>query len=83
MPINSGVVAVALVNVLTCLRDSIRRKTDHPYIPLITPDERADGRSTQVMCRLASSTDALKDRVNNALWRDCRVPAKAHFPDWL
>ncbi|HCL8803976.1 TPA: phage terminase large subunit family protein, partial [Escherichia coli] len=28
-------------------------------------------------------TDALKDRVNNALWRDSPGPGYVHFPDWL
>ncbi|EEV7685019.1 phage terminase large subunit family protein [Escherichia coli] len=28
-------------------------------------------------------TDALKDRVNNALWRDSPSPGYVHFPDWL
>ncbi|EKB4977006.1 TPA: phage terminase large subunit family protein [Escherichia coli] len=28
-------------------------------------------------------TDALKDRVNNALWRDSLGPGYMHFPDWL
>ncbi|HAJ1753269.1 TPA: phage terminase large subunit family protein [Escherichia coli] len=28
-------------------------------------------------------TDALKDRVNNALWRDSSGPGYVHFPDWL
>lgn len=28
-------------------------------------------------------TDALKDRVNNALWRDSPCPGYVHFPDWL
>lgn len=28
-------------------------------------------------------TDALKDRVNNALWRDTPGPGYVHFPDWL
>ncbi|EIE3542227.1 phage terminase large subunit family protein [Escherichia coli] len=28
-------------------------------------------------------TDALKDRVNNALWRDSLGPGYVHFPDWL
>ncbi|MDA6449327.1 phage terminase large subunit family protein [Escherichia coli] len=28
-------------------------------------------------------TDALKDRVNNALWRDSPDPGYVHFPDWL
>lgn len=27
-------------------------------------------------------TDALKDRVNNALWRDSPGPGYVHFPDW-
>ena len=28
-------------------------------------------------------TDALKDRVNNALWRNSPGPGYVHFPDWL
>lgn len=28
-------------------------------------------------------TDALKDQVNNALWRDSPGPNYVHFPDWL
>ena len=28
-------------------------------------------------------SDALKDRVNNALWRDSLGPGYVHFPDWL
>lgn len=28
-------------------------------------------------------TDALKDRVNNALWRDSPGPGYVQFPDWL
>ncbi|EKL1736371.1 phage terminase large subunit family protein [Salmonella enterica] len=28
-------------------------------------------------------TDALKDRVNNALWRDSPGPGYMHFPDWM
>ena len=28
-------------------------------------------------------TDALKDRVNNTLWRDSPGPGYVHFPDWL
>ncbi|EKF3889020.1 phage terminase large subunit family protein [Escherichia coli] len=28
-------------------------------------------------------TDALKDWVNNALWRDSPGPGYVHFPDWL
>ncbi|EEC8057450.1 phage terminase large subunit family protein [Escherichia coli] len=28
-------------------------------------------------------TDALKDRVNNALWRDSPGSGYVHFPDWL
>ncbi|EFG9813999.1 phage terminase large subunit family protein, partial [Escherichia coli] len=28
-------------------------------------------------------TDAFKDRVNNALWRDTPGPNYIHFPDWL
>ncbi|WHP32829.1 phage terminase large subunit family protein [Trabulsiella odontotermitis] len=28
-------------------------------------------------------TDALKDRVNNALWRDSPGPGYVHFPKWL
>ncbi|MCE1412458.1 phage terminase large subunit family protein [Enterobacter hormaechei] len=28
-------------------------------------------------------TDALKDRVNNALWRDSPGPGYVHFPSWL
>ncbi|EHC8779377.1 phage terminase large subunit family protein [Escherichia coli] len=28
-------------------------------------------------------TDALKERVNNALWRDSPGPGYVHFPDWL
>ncbi|HAY0298131.1 TPA: phage terminase large subunit family protein [Escherichia coli] len=28
-------------------------------------------------------TDDLKDRVNNALWRDSPGPGYVHFPDWL
>ncbi len=28
-------------------------------------------------------TDALKDRVNNALWRDSPGPGYVHLPDWL
>ena len=28
-------------------------------------------------------TDALKDRVNNALWLDSPGPGYVHFPDWL
>ena len=28
-------------------------------------------------------TDAPKDRVNNALWRDSPGPGYVHFPDWL
>ncbi|EKY5147458.1 phage terminase large subunit family protein [Escherichia coli] len=28
-------------------------------------------------------TDALKDRVNNALWRGSPGPGYVHFPDWL
>ena len=28
-------------------------------------------------------TDALKDRVNHALWRDSPGPGYVHFPDWL
>ena len=28
-------------------------------------------------------TDALKDRVKNALWRDSPGPGYVHFPDWL
>lgn len=28
-------------------------------------------------------TDALKDRVNNALWRDSTGPGYVHFPAWL
>ncbi|HCX4694365.1 TPA: phage terminase large subunit family protein [Escherichia coli] len=28
-------------------------------------------------------TAALKDRVNNALWRDSPGPGYVHFPDWL
>ncbi|HHL1644801.1 TPA: phage terminase large subunit family protein [Klebsiella pneumoniae] len=28
-------------------------------------------------------TDALKDRVNNALWRDSPGPGYVHFPTWL
>lgn len=28
-------------------------------------------------------TDALKDRGNNALWRDSPGPGYVHFPDWL
>ena len=28
-------------------------------------------------------TDPLKDRVNNALWRDSPGPGYVHFPDWL
>ena len=28
-------------------------------------------------------TDALKDRVNNSLWRDSPGPGYVHFPDWL
>lgn len=28
-------------------------------------------------------TDALKDRVNNALWCDSPGPGYVHFPDWL
>ena len=28
-------------------------------------------------------TDALKDRVDNALWRDSPGPGYVHFPDWL
>lgn len=28
-------------------------------------------------------TDALKNRVNNALWRDSPGPGYVHFPDWL
>ena len=28
-------------------------------------------------------TDALKDRVNNALWRASPGPGYVHFPDWL
>ncbi|HAN6423913.1 TPA: phage terminase large subunit family protein [Escherichia coli] len=28
-------------------------------------------------------TDVLKDRVNNALWRDSPGPCYVHFPDWL
>ncbi|EMM4018186.1 phage terminase large subunit family protein [Salmonella enterica] len=28
-------------------------------------------------------TDALKDRVNNALWRDSPGPGYVHFPDWM
>ena len=28
-------------------------------------------------------TDALKDRVNNALWSDSPGPGYVHFPDWL
>ncbi|HGW6138471.1 TPA: phage terminase large subunit family protein [Escherichia coli] len=28
-------------------------------------------------------TDALKDRVNNALWRDSPGPGYVYFPDWL
>lgn len=28
-------------------------------------------------------TDALKDRVNNALWRDSPGPGYVHFPAWL
>ncbi len=28
-------------------------------------------------------TDALKDRVNNALWRESPGPGYVHFPDWL
>ncbi|GCK11036.1 phage terminase large subunit family protein [Escherichia coli] len=28
-------------------------------------------------------TDALKDLVNNALWRDSPGPGYVHFPDWL
>ncbi|MGJ7695459.1 phage terminase large subunit family protein [Escherichia coli] len=28
-------------------------------------------------------TDALKDQVNNALWRDSPGPGYVHFPDWL
>lgn len=28
-------------------------------------------------------TDVLKDRVNNALWRDSPGPGYVHFPDWL
>jgi len=28
-------------------------------------------------------TNALKDRINNALWRDVPGPNYVHFPDWL
>jgi phage terminase large subunit GpA-like protein len=28
-------------------------------------------------------TNALKDRVNNALWRDSPGPGYVHFPSWL
>lgn len=28
-------------------------------------------------------TDSLKDRVNNALWRDSPGPGYVHFPEWL
>ncbi len=64
--------------------DSIRRAK---LITRTFPDNtgrtgrRGAGRSDVPLWLL--QTDALKDRVNNALWRDSPGPGYVHFPDWL
>ncbi len=64
--------------------DSIRRAKLISHTSLITPDERAAGRQPAGDVPLwLLQTDALKDRVNNALWRDSPGPGYVHFPDWL
>ena len=86
MPINSGVVAVvmALVNVFTCLRATASgEQNDHPYIPDNTGRTGRRAQAAGDVPLWLLQTDALKDRVNNALWRDSPGPGYVHFPDWL
>ncbi|MCZ0178637.1 phage terminase large subunit family protein [Escherichia coli] len=64
--------------------DSIRRAK---LITRTFPDNtRRTGRRAQAAGDVPLwllQTDALKDRVNNALWRDSPGPGYVHFPDWL
>ncbi|HAX7412411.1 TPA: phage terminase large subunit family protein [Escherichia coli] len=64
--------------------DSIRRAK---LITRTFPDNTGrTGRRAQAACDVPLwllQTDALKDRVNNALWRDSPGPGYVHFPDWL
>lgn len=64
--------------------DSIRRAK---LISRTFPDNTGrTGRRTQAAGDVPLwllQTDALKDRVNNALWRDSPGPGYVHFPDWL
>ncbi|EJW0558113.1 phage terminase large subunit family protein [Escherichia coli] len=64
--------------------DSIRRAK---LITRTFPDNTGrTGRRAQVAGDVPLwllQTDALKDRVNNALWRDSPGPGYVHFPDWL
>ncbi|HFK1355993.1 TPA: phage terminase large subunit family protein [Escherichia coli] len=64
--------------------DSIRRAK---LITRIFPDNTGrTGRRAQAAGDVPLwllQTDALKDRVNNALWRDSPGPGYVHFPDWL
>ncbi|END72265.1 phage terminase large subunit family protein [Escherichia coli] len=64
--------------------DSIRRAK---LIPRTFPDNTGrTGRRAQAAGDVPLwllQTDALKDRVNNALWRDSPGPGYVHFPDWL
>ncbi|EEY7561120.1 phage terminase large subunit family protein [Escherichia coli O2] len=64
--------------------DSIRRAK---LITRTFPDNTGrTGRRAQAagdVPLLLLQTDALKDRVNNALWRDSPGPGYVHFPDWL
>ncbi|MBW9401000.1 phage terminase large subunit family protein [Leclercia sp. EC_58] len=79
-----------------CRRDGLQRKVwlfkgdSQARAKLITktyPDNT--GRSTR-RAKAAGDvplyllqTNALKDRINNALWRDVPGPNYVHFPDWL
>lgn len=64
--------------------DSIRREK---LITRTFPDNTGrTGRRAQAVGDVPLwllQTDALKDRVNNALWRDSPGPGYVHFPDWL
>ena len=51
------------------------RKTDHPYIPDNTGRTGRRAQAAGDVPLWLLQTDALKDRVNNALWRDSPVPA--------
>ena len=63
--------------------DSVRRKLIQRTFPDNTGRSTRRAQATGDVPLYLLQTDALKDRVNNALWRDSPGPGYVHFPAWL